>query len=673
MTLSIGRKLGLSSALGILLLAGMMAAQFHLNRTILDTHAQSIAQEKMRAAAAGGAAGLRGARAAGLDVLLARNTAALKQASAAFDADAARADAAFAAGAASAADPASADRFARLKALLGDYRATLAAIAADQETILTLGEKHRALEAAWDENFQAVMLNVQIFGASADKDIPARLAAANALAAQARIAFWRYLTTGEQALQAKLEGYVDGAATQLADVKALDKDGVFAEQLDPLIKAAADLKPVIAGAVAARQDQDGLDAGKALPTMAAADKLIGETLSASEASAAAAVEATVEAITAAGRIALGVGALVMLVLVGSALMAMLSVARPLRRIADVLLRLGRGERDMAIPYAGRSDEVGRTAQAAETFRRNLVEVERLQAERRQAEAHLAAERSEAMRLLADAFETSVGGVVATVSSAAGRLESSSRALTGTAEGTAMQSSAATRVSDEAAAHVQTVAAAAEELSASVDEIGRQVERSARIAAEAERETGATSQKVKALAAAAEGIGDIVNLITSIAGQTNLLALNATIEAARAGVAGRGFAVVASEVKMLADQTGRATQEIAQRIGAIQAMTGEGVAAIGAIAAIIREISAISESIASAVTQQGAAASEIAQSVQQAAAGTAEVNRSIADVAQAAAASKTEAAALSASAEDLAGQSAVLSSEMARFLATVRAA
>ena len=180
-------------------------------------------------------------------------------------------------------------------------------------------------------------------------------------------------------------------------------------------------------------------------------------------------------------------------------------------------------------------------------------------------------------------------------------------------------------SEEASTNVQSVASATEEMASSVNEISRQVQESARMAGDAVGQARTTNDRVGELSKAAARIGDVVELINTIAGQTNLLALNATIEAARAGEAGRGFAVVASEVKALAEQTAKATGEIGQQITGIQAATQDSVDAIREISGTIERLSEISSAIAAAVEEQGAATQEISRNVQQAAHGTQQVS------------------------------------------------
>ncbi|MEE7485876.1 methyl-accepting chemotaxis protein [Methylobacterium oryzae] len=350
------------------------------------------------------------------------------------------------------------------------------------------------------------------------------------------------------------------------------------------------------------------------------------------------------------------------------------VTRPLNSLVGVLQRMARGEVDAEIREAARGDEIGAVGKAVEGIKAMVARKAAEEAEvKRRADEAAAAERRRTMIELADGFERAVGGIVGLVSSSATELQATAQQMTATAQETASQSTTVAAAAEEAATNVNTVAAAAEELGSSVQEIGRQVQGSTQLAQAAVGEADQTAHLVQALSQNAARIGDMVGMISGIAGQTNLLALNATIEAARAGAAGKGFAVVASEVKALAEQTARATQEISGQIAQIQASTGQAVASIAGITARIREISGVATSIAAAVEQQGAATQEIVRNVAQASTGTNEVTGNIAGVAQASEETGAAAGQVLSAASELSRQSEHLGAEVDRFLATVRAA
>ncbi len=278
-----------------------------------------------------------------------------------------------------------------------------------------------------------------------------------------------------------------------------------------------------------------------------------------------------------------------------------------------------------------------------------------------------------VRKLADDFNSAVGEIIDTVSSASTELEASAGSLTTTAEMTERLSATVASASDEASANVQSVASATEQLTSSVNEIGRQVTESAAIAEEAVKQAVQTDAEIGELSRTAERIGDVLKLITTIAEQTNLLALNATIEAARAGDAGRGFAVVASEVKALASQTAKATDDIGQHILGIQAATGSSVAAIKKIGGTIRRISEIGATIAAAVEQQNAATKEISRNSQEVASAAAKVAANIGEVSRGASETGSASAQVLSSAQSLSSESERLKLEVDKFLETVRAA
>ena len=374
-----------------------------------------------------------------------------------------------------------------------------------------------------------------------------------------------------------------------------------------------------------------------------------------------------------GNVAIMVGMLVVLMLIGSALFSVLSIARPIRRIGEVLLELADGNKAVEIPYTERGDEVGDNARAARTFKDNLIRIEQMEAEQKDLQAAAAAQRKAEMIKLADAFQAAVGGIVNTVSSASSQLEAAAGTLSGTAEETQQLSGMVASASEEASANVGAVASAAEEMSASVTEISRQVHDSSRIAGDAVKQAERTDVRINELLQAAGRIGDVVKLITAIAEQTNLLALNATIEAARAGESGRGFAVVASEVKALAAQTAKATDEISAQITGMQAATQDSVSAIKEIGATITHIADIATTIAATVEEQGAATAEIARNVSEAAKGTAEVAEKITQVNRGANATGSASTQVLASARLLSKESSNLKTEVENFLNTVRAA
>ena len=378
------------------------------------------------------------------------------------------------------------------------------------------------------------------------------------------------------------------------------------------------------------------------------------------------------------------GALTMLALAGLAVVALLGVLggvtvmlrrrviTPLATLTGVVGDLAAGRHDVTIPTVERADEIGAMAGSLQVFKDALI-AKKAADEAAAVEADAKIQRGQRVDRITGDFEAMIGEIVEIVSQASTELEASAGTLTATAERSEELATTVAAASEEASTNVQSVASATEEMASSVNEISRQVQGSARIAGEAVEQAQKTNDRVAELAKAAARIGDVVELINTIAGQTNLLALNATIEAARAGEAGRGFAVVASEVKALAEQTAKATGEISQQISGIQAATQESVAAIKEIGDTIGRMSEIAATIAAAVEEQGAATQEISRNVQQAANGTQQVSSNIADVQRGASETGSASAQVLGAAKSLSGESDRLKREVGKFLSSVRAA
>ncbi|MGV7219191.1 methyl-accepting chemotaxis protein [Bradyrhizobium sp. UFLA05-112] len=498
---------------------------------------------------------------------------------------------------------------------------------------------------------------------------------------EARMHAWIALATDDQSHWAKAaEGY-KRAFAQLDELAADTKDVGRLARVRDLKSAVADDAAKALGLKDYRGRNGALDTAEAKSAVSSAlaagrhvDELAEPLANDYEKASKETVSKAEDELQLGVTIALVLGALSMLLGVALSVLTSRSISKPIRELTASMLDLAEGNFDVVLSGLGRKDEIGEIASAVERFKVKAAEKAKAEAAAKVDQDRIVAEQRKAdLRQVADAFEGAIGEIVDTVSSASTELEASAGSLTRTAESTERLSIAVASASEQASANVQTVASATEEMSASVNEISRQVQESARIAGEAVRQAQNADERVLSLSHAAGKIGNVIELINTIAGQTNLLALNATIEAARAGDAGRGFAVVASEVKILAEQTAKATKEIGEQITGIQSSTQESVASIKEVSGVIRRISEISSAIASAVEEQGAANQEIARNVQQAAIGTNEVASNIAEVNRGAGETGTASTQVLAAARSLSEDSNRLKLEVHRFLATVGAA
>jgi methyl-accepting chemotaxis protein len=669
----IGNKLGLAGLAAILLSLGMVVDERLTSSWVAQANFSAETRQQMLDAVLKAESETRNMQLAQRAISLARGSEEVASEKAVFDAARSAQAQLLDDILALAVEPKSLERFRKIKAMTADYIAGVDEQARLILKVLELGRSRTAISREWDAALDLMRQALAPSETPFQSEVETLLREADGTLNAIRADSWRLSATGE----IDKDKVARGASTIFDSLKRsreLMTETSLLERHDALAPPVREFIKVIDQILEADSLRNTISRTRTVPVANEMADLLRTTVAHAQSAVTEAKADASQQMRAAAQRSAGFGAALVLLLIATTIFSYFGVARPIARLNGAMTQMAAGDPDVVVPGAGRGDEIGDIARTIPVIQNNSEQKARDEAEAKARQDKEFAELRKAdMHKLAAAFESRVGEIIETVSSAATGLETSANTLTATAERSEQLATVVAAASGEASTNVESVASATEELTSSINEIGRRVQDSARMAGNAVDQARTTTDRVGELSKAATRIGDVLELISTIAEQTNLLALNATIEAARAGEAGRGFAVVASEVKALAEQTAKATGEIGQQISGIQLATRESVGAIEEISGSIEKLSEVASTIAAAVEEQGAATQQIARNVQQAAQGTQQVSCNVGDVQRGAAETGSASSQVLSSAKSLSVESSRLKAEVAKFLDSVRAA